>query len=56
MIDFDVDFDVCPIENEDEKMMCLDFQVAGVRKPFIAVRRITVKGNHVTFGAKLEDN
>ena len=56
MTDVDVDFDVCPVEKGDKKMMCLDFQVADVKKPLIAVKRITEKGNHVTFGPNLEDN
>ena len=56
MTDFDVDFDVCPVEKEEGKMMCLDFQVADVKKPLIAVKRITEKGNHVTFGPDVEDN
>ena len=37
-------------------MMCLDFQVADVKKPFIAVKGITEKGNYVTFGPDSEDN
>ena len=41
---------------EDRKCMGLSFQVADVRKPLIAVKRITEKGNHVMFGPNPEDN
>ena len=32
------------------------FQVAGVSKPLISVKRITEQGNQVNFGPKSEDN
>ena len=47
---------MCPLEREDKKMMCLDFRVAGVKKPCIAVKKIAEKGSHVKFGPNLEDN
>ena len=37
-------------------MMNLAFQVAAVKKPLIAVKRITERRNHVTFGPQEEDN
>jgi hypothetical protein len=52
MTDFDVEFDACSVEKEDKKILCLDFQVADVKKPSIAVKRITEKGNHVAFGPR----
>eukprot|EP00973_Karenia_brevis_P007103 963086-Karenia_brevis.AAC.1 len=36
--------------------MRLNFQVAAVSKPLLAVKRIVEKGNHVVFGPKEEDN
>jgi hypothetical protein len=36
--------------------MCLGFQVAEVKKPLVAVKRIVEKGNYVKFGPKEEDN
>ena len=56
MTDFDVEFDVCPAKRGDRKMMCLDFQVADVKKQFIAVKRVIEKGNRVTFETHLGDN
>ena len=44
-----------PVEQRDSKMMCLNFQVAGVKKPLIAVKRIVEKGNVVQFGKRDED-
>jgi hypothetical protein len=41
---------------EKEKRMGLTFQVADVKKPLIAVKRITEKGNMVSFGPGAEDN
>ena len=38
------------------KVMSLNFQVADVQKPLIAVRRIAENGNHVAFGPGSEDN
>ena len=48
----------CAVEDVEErgKHMCLGFQVADVKKPLISVRRIVEKGNHVSFGPKVEDN
>ena len=46
-------------EGEEEGVgvwLSFDFQVAGVRKPLISVKRITEKINLVKFGPKLEDN
>ena len=37
------------------KQMGLAFQVADVKKPLLAVKRIIEKGNHVTFGRSPED-
>ena len=57
------DIDVCIVENEktqsdkgESKVMNLGFQVADVKKPLIAMKRITEKGNHVAFGPQQEDN
>ena len=36
--------------------MSLGFQVASVKKPLIAVKRIVEKGNVVQFGSRDEDN
>ena len=49
---------VCPVEDESKKDKCmgLNFQVADVKKPLIAVKRITEKGNFVSFGPEQEDN
>ena len=45
-------------ENKKPEGKCLglNFQVADVKKPLIAVKRITEKGNHVRFGPCPEDN
>ena len=40
----------------EAKHMGLAFQVADVKKPRLAVKRIIEKGNHITFGPKSEDN
>ena len=48
--------EVCAVEQKGEKVMSLAFQVAAVKKPLIAVKRITEKGNHVMFGPQEEDN
>jgi hypothetical protein len=57
------DIEICPVENEsvtsekkESRVMNLGFQVADVKKPLIAVKRITEKGNHVMFGPQQEDN
>ena len=42
--------------NERKKMMSIRFQVADVLKPLIAVKRLTEKGNTVSFGPGAEDN
>jgi len=49
---------VCPVEDESKKDKCmgLNFQVADVKKPLIAVKRITEKGNFVSFGPEKDDN
>ena len=47
--------DLCPVETKDIKMK-LRFEVADVKKPLIAVKRICEKGNRVCFGPKEEDN
>ena len=61
----DLERDLCPIEasagNKEEgskgvKKLKLGFQVAEVRKPLIAVKRITEQGNHVNFGPGKDDN
>ena len=38
------------------KSLKLAFQVADVKKPLIAVKRVTEKGNHVAFGPQPNDN
>ena len=38
------------------RIMGLSFQVADVKKPLVAVKRITEKGNHVSFGPEPGDN
>ena len=49
--------DICPIENQAEGIvMSADFQVAAVKKPLMAVKRISEKGNHVGFGPGEDDN
>ena len=57
------DIEICPIENEsvtsekkESRVMNLGFQVADVKKPLIAVKRITERGNHVMFRPQQEDN
>ena len=49
------DCDICPVETKDIKMS-LKFEVADVKKPSLAVKRICEKGNRVRFGPKDEDN
>ena len=44
------------VENKETTKMKLGFQVADVKKPLIAVKRICEKGNLVSFGPKEEDN
>ena len=41
---------------KEDKRMNLGFQVADVKKPLIAVKRITEKGNRVSFGPNIGDN
>ena len=54
--DFDCgDCDICPVETKDVKMN-LKFEVADVKKPLIAVKRICEKGNTVSFGPTGADN
>jgi hypothetical protein len=57
------DSEICIVENEktpsgsgESSVMNLGFQVADVKKPLIAVKRITERGNHVMFGPQEEDN
>ena len=45
-----------PVEKDEHKLMKLGFQVAAVKKPLIAVKRIVENGNVVQFGKKDEDN
>ena len=40
----------------ESRVMNLGFQVADVKKPLIAAKRITERGNHVAFGPQQEDN
>ena len=47
--------DVCPVELKEVKMS-LRFEVADVKKPLIAVKRICEKGNQVHFGPKEGDS
>ncbi len=53
---------ICPVNVQgsgaarDEKVMSIGFQVADVKKPLIAVRRIIEQGNQVGFGPREEDN
>ena len=49
------DWEICPVESKDVKMS-LRFEVADVKKPLIAVKRICEKGNIVSFGPKDGDN
>ena len=54
--EFDCDnCDLCPVESKEIKMD-LKFEVAGVKKPLIAVKRICEKGNVVSFGPLEKDN
>ena len=50
--------EICPVENSGGKLvkMGMGFQVADVRKPLVAVKRISEKGNLVQFGPQKEDN
>ena len=43
-------------DNERGRQMSLNFQVADVKNPLLAVKRITEQGNHVSFGPGAEDN
>ena len=44
------------VTKKERKCMGLSFQVADVKKPLRAVKRITEKGNYVAFGQEPEDN
>ena len=46
----------CYGKKKEDKRMNLGFQVADVKKPLIAVKRITEKGNRVSFGPDVGDN
>lgn len=50
--------EICPVETakEPEMEMAFVFQVAGVNKPLISVKRVTEMGNVVCFGPNKEDN
>ena len=48
--------DIMVVEGEKDFRMSLGFQVADVKKPLVAVKRIVEKGNVVSFGPKEEDN
>ena len=49
--------EICPVENQSGGiLMSADFQVAAVKKPLMAVKRISERGNHVGFGPREEDN
>ena len=50
------DMDICSVENGEKIKMCLGFQVADVKKPLIAVKRIVDNGNKVSFGPGDGDN
>ena len=50
-----VDADIAMV-GQEEKHMCLGFQVADVKKPLVSVKRIVEKGSHVSFGPNEEDN
>ena len=53
------DIEVCTVdkvEKREAKVMSVAFQVADVKKPLIAAKRITEKGNHVMFGPQEGDN
>ena len=43
-------------ESKGSACMKLEFQVADVKKPLIAVKRIAEKGNHVAFGPGKDDD
>eukprot|EP00973_Karenia_brevis_P040953 5666684-Karenia_brevis.AAC.1 len=45
-----------PVEREDPRRMILDFQVAEVSKPLLAVKRIVERGNRVIFGPSDKDD
>ena len=44
-----------PVEGKEAKVMSLGLQVASVKKPLIAVKRIVENGNVVQFGKQDED-
>ena len=44
------------VETDKRRKMNLGFQVADVKRPLLAVKRITEKGNIVQFGPEEEDN
>ena len=44
------------VEEQKKMMMNLNFQVAEVKKPLVAVKRIVEKGNYVCFGPEEKDN
>ena len=55
------DVEICTVpvdgnKRDDEKMLSLNFQVADVKQPLMAVERITEKVNHVMFGTQEADH
>ena len=44
------------VSKESDRVLSLGFQVAEVKKPLVAVRRLAEKGNTVSFGPKDGDN
>ena len=50
------DVEVQGVDKEESRVTSVAFQVADVKKPLLAVKRIIEKGNHVTFGPSPEDN
>ena len=47
--------ELCPVETRGQ-MLKVGFQVAGVSKPLLSVRRVVDKGNKVSFGPGRKDN
>ena len=53
----DLDAEVMAVKaEEDSRMIRFNFQVADVKKPLVAVKRIVENGNRVCFGPAEEDN
>ena len=50
---------ICPVgvgEEKDKMSLSMSFQVADVIKPLVSVKKLTEKGNRVSFGPEEEDN